>query len=93
MSADIAPVSEAGRGYTPNELARLLRMSPDRIRAMIARGELGAINTAAVHCGKPRYVVLPQHLAEFERRRSAGPPPTPPPRRRRRAQAVDYYPD
>jgi excisionase family DNA binding protein len=77
---------------TPNELARLLRVSPDKVRAWIARGELKAVNTATTFCGKPRYVVLPHHLAEFEEKRHAAPPPTPP-RRRQRMYEVDYYPD
>jgi excisionase family DNA binding protein len=80
------------RGYTPRELARLLRVSPDRIRAMIATGELGALDLARHRCGRPRYVILPHHLAEFVRRRAAGPSPTPA-RRRKRIHEVDYYPD
>jgi hypothetical protein len=88
MRVDRAPA----RGYTPRELARLLRVSPDRIRAWITRGELGAINTAPVLCGKPRFVVLPHHLAEFELRRRAAAPPKPS-RRQQRPAVVDYYPD
>ena len=84
---------DPARGYTPNELARVLRVSPDRIRAWIRAGELGALDTARHRCGKPRCVILPHHLAEFERRRSAAPPPKAPRRRRRQATAVDYYPD
>jgi hypothetical protein len=82
---------EAGRGWTPNELARLIRVSPDRVRGWIKAGLLGAVDTSAVRCGKPRYVVLPHHLAEWERQRSAAPPPKP--RRKKRTQMVDYYPD
>lgn len=86
MPADLA------RGLTPNELARLLRVSPDRVRAMIASGELGAVNTATPRCGKPRYVVMPWHLKAWEERhRAARPAPTP--RRRRPAAAKDFYPD
>jgi hypothetical protein len=92
MSADIATSHPAGRGWTPNELARLLRVSPDRVRAWIVRGELQALNTATTRCGRPRYVVLPHHLAAFEQTRRAGEPPKPP-RRRCRREAVDYYPD
>jgi hypothetical protein len=80
------------RGQTPNEVARLLRVRPDRVRAWITSGELGAVNTAANTCGKPRFVILPRHLAEWERRRAAAPPP-PPPRRRKRFFARDYFPD
>jgi hypothetical protein len=72
-------------------VARRYRVSPDKVRAWIARGELAAVNTAAALCGKPRFVVLPEYLAAFERDRSAGPPPAPPKKRRRTGQ-VDFYP-
>jgi hypothetical protein len=85
---------EAGqRGWTPRELAKLLRMSADRIRSMILRGELSAINTSPHRCGKPRYIVLPCHLAEWERTRRVVPPPKTSPRRRRRAGRIDHFPD
>jgi excisionase family DNA binding protein len=80
------------RGHTVRELAKVLRVSPDKVRGWIARGELGAINTAAARCGKPRYVILPHHLAEFEGRHAAA-QPAEPVRRKRRTVAVDYYPD
>jgi hypothetical protein len=69
-----------------------LRVSPDRVRAWIARGELGAINTSEALCGRPRYVILPHHLAAFEQRHQAAPPPKPA-RRKRQQGATDYYPD
>jgi excisionase family DNA binding protein len=84
----------AVRGYTPNELAKILRVNADRVRAWIKSGELPAINTASARCGKPRFVILPHHLAEFEKRRQAA--ETPKPERRRRSKQtteVDYYPD
>jgi hypothetical protein len=80
------------RGLTPREAGRLLRISPDRVRAMIRRGELGAIDTAPHRCGRARFIILPSHLAEWERSRRAGPPPPTPRRRRRAAAPVDYYP-
>jgi hypothetical protein len=93
VSDTLAPTAtQAIRGLTPNELARVLRVSPDRIRAWIKAGQLQAINTASTVCGRPRYVVLPHHLAEFEARRLAGSPPKPP-RRRRAAAQIDFYPD
>ena len=82
----------ADRGYTPNELARLLRISPDRIRALIQSGELGALNLASARCRKPRYVILPHHLQEFERGRAAA-QPIKPYRRRKQTALVDYFPD
>jgi hypothetical protein len=93
MASDIPLSPHTGeRGMTPNELARVLRVSPDRVRLWIRNGELPAINTAAVRCSRPRFVVLPHHLAEFERRRQAAAPKSPP-RRRRRSATVDYFPD
>jgi hypothetical protein len=74
------------------DVARRYRVGEDKVRGWIARGELQAINTATILCAKPRWVVLPEALAEFERRRTGGPPPKAP-RRRRRPEVRDYYPD
>jgi transposase len=87
-----ANTAPALRGLTVPDMARRYRMSRDRVRDMIRRGELRAIDTARARCGKPRWVVTPEALAEWERRRAAGPQPRPQ-RRRRRTPAVDYYPD
>jgi hypothetical protein len=86
------PADVTSRGHTPNELARILRVSPDQVRAWIKSGELGAIDTSRRRCGRPRFVVLPHHLAEWERRRSAAQPPKPA-RRKRPPAVIDYYPD
>jgi hypothetical protein len=82
----------AQAGLTPRELARRWRISPDRVRAMILRGELQAINVSATRCGRRRYIVLPHHLAEWERTRQAGPPPATA-KRKKRVVKVDFYPD
>jgi transposase len=87
VATDVLP-----RGYTVRELAQVWRVSPDRIRAWIARGELTALNTADAACGRPRYVILPHHLAAWEQRHRAGPTPKPP-RRRNQTDMVDYFPD
>lgn len=81
------------RGMTPNELAEYLRVSPDKVRSWIRKGELRAINTASVLCGKPRWVITPESLAEFEKRRTSVRPPQPPKRKRMPANYVDYFPD
>jgi hypothetical protein len=80
------------RGYTPRELARVLRISPDRVRALIQSGQLGAIDTARTRSGRPRYVILPCHLDAYVQRHQVSAPPAPVPRWRRR-QVRDYYPD
>jgi transposase len=85
-------LSATEAGLTVHDVARRYRVGEDKVRTWIARGELKAINTASALCGRPRWVVPVEALAEFERRRTGGPPPTPP-RRRRRQVLVDYYPD
>jgi transposase len=88
------PLPTGERGLTPNELAKILRVSPDRVRAWIRSGQLGAINTAVTRCGKPRFVILPKHLEEFEQKQRVSPPPKPAKRPKRKPRNfVDYYPD
>jgi excisionase family DNA binding protein len=58
---------------TPPEIAKELRVSPDKIRAWIERGELPAFNVANRVGGRPRWRVAREALAEFERRRTAIP--------------------
>jgi Helix-turn-helix domain len=86
------PNDASPQGRTPNEVARLLRVSPDRIRAWIQSGQLQALNVAAHQVGKPRYIVLPHHLAAFEQARAAA-QPKPPPRRKKQTGGVDFFPD
>jgi len=83
------------RGFTPRELARRWRVSPDKVRALVRSGELAALNLASPRCGKPRLVITPEAVAAFERGRAAAPPPKPPkpPERRKRTSQIDYYPD
>jgi transposase len=79
-------------GYTTRDVARRYRVGEDKVRGWIRRGELAAVNTSSALCGKPRWIVLPDALAAFERRRSASPPPKVR-HRRRVAGIIDYYPD
>jgi excisionase family DNA binding protein len=93
MPEQAPPDTGGRRGMTPREVAAYLRISADRVRAMIARGELGAIDTSPNRCGRARFVVLPEHLAAFEKARRVTPPPKPAPRRKRRPTGyIDYYP-
>ena len=55
-----------GVGLTTAAVARWYCIGEDRVRAMIESGELAAINTAPVACGKPRYIVLPALSTAFE---------------------------
>jgi hypothetical protein len=90
MTAD--SIMSGATGLTVADVARRYRVSPDKVRTWIRRGDLRAVNTATDLCAKPRFVVAPDALAAFEKSRSAAPPPKPP-RRRKRTQMVDFYPD
>jgi excisionase family DNA binding protein len=79
-------------GYTPNELARRLRVSPDRVRDWIRRGELRAINTAP-RGGRPRFVILLDQLEAFiAGRQAVTSPACLKTKRNKRTEKVDYYP-
>jgi excisionase family DNA binding protein len=92
VSMPDVPLDRRAAGLTVREVARRYRVGEDKVRGWIARGELAAINTAAMLCGRPRWVIQPEALVEFEQRRRGGPAPMPQ-RRRRRVHEIDYYPD
>ncbi len=97
MSPTIAPTKKpratVPRGYTVLDLARLLRVSPDKVRGLIARGELEAINTATTLSGRRRWVILPEMLAAFVATRKGGSPRQGRRRRQKRTGLVDYFPE
>ena len=80
-------------GLTVREVAQRYLVYPAKVREWIRSGEFGAINTADVQCGKPPYVILPDHLDDFERKRRAETTvKVVPSVRRRKKNDVDYYP-
>jgi excisionase family DNA binding protein len=81
------------RGLTVPEVARVLRVGEDKVRGWIRRGEIRAINTAAVLSGKPRWVITTEALREFERRRTTTAPSKNSRPRRNRVGETDYYPE
>jgi hypothetical protein len=81
------------RGYSVADIARLFRVGEDKVRGWIKRGELASINTSDLRCGKPRFVVRPESLKQFERSRAAATPPKPTPRRKKQTGEIDFYPD
>jgi transposase len=85
---------DAALGLTVKDVARRFRVGASKVRGWIARGELAAINTADIACGKPRWVITPDALTAFEKRRQGGEAPKPATRRKtRRKGVIDYYPD
>jgi hypothetical protein len=85
-------MSEPLRGLTVRDVARRYRVNPDKVRGWIKRGELRAVNTASAMCRKPRFVVPPDALPEFEQRRAGTLPPKPT-RRRKTAASRDWFPE
>jgi hypothetical protein len=85
-------VPETAAGFTVTDIARRYRIGEDKVRALIKCGELRAINTSIDRCAKPRFVVTPEMLAEFERGCQVIPPPKVT-RRRKREELEDFYPD
>ena len=51
----------ADSSYKVGELAKILRVSPDKIRSWIRSGELGAVNVANVRCAKPQFIIRAHH--------------------------------
>jgi excisionase family DNA binding protein len=86
------PAERREPGFTVRDVARRFRVSEDKVRAWIRRGELAAVNTSSALCGRPRWVISPDALAAFEARRAGGPPPAAP-RRRRKPVRKDWFPD
>jgi excisionase family DNA binding protein len=90
----VVSAEPAGAGLTTQDIARRFRVSEEKVRRWIHNGELRAINTATVLSGRPRWVIPPEALTEFEQRRAGGPAPKLQRRRKRpKAGFVDYYAD
>jgi hypothetical protein len=81
-------------GLTVPEFARRYRIGKDRVRAMIRRGELAAINTAPHRCGRPRFIITPEAMAAFEQGHAAQ-ADTPKPRRKKRRPKgyIEFFPE
>jgi hypothetical protein len=91
-SGAIDELRDPAAGLTVEDVAKRYRVSPDKVRVWITSGELKGINTATNLCGKPRWVVPPEALAAFEKKRAGGPPPKLP-RPRRQPVMIDFFPD
>jgi hypothetical protein len=85
--------TETARGLTVLEVARRYRVSPDRVRGWIARGELRAINRRDTRAGRPSWVIPPDALIEFESVRQAAATKPPKAKGRKRTTLIDFFPD
>lgn len=81
------------RGYTVAQVAARYRVSGDKVRTWIRNGELKAINTANRLKAKPRFLILPDSLADFEKGRRVIPILKRTRARRITDGEIDYFPD
>ena len=51
---------EPARGFTVADVAARYRVSPDKVRQWVRRGELAAVNVASSLCGRPQLRVSPR---------------------------------
>jgi transposase len=86
-----APDASAA-GFTVRDLSQRWRVSEDKVRAWIGKGEQKGVNTATNLCGRPRWVVSPDAVAEFEKRRAGSSPPKLKRARKRTQEEIDYFP-
>ena len=78
--------------YSPPEVAKLLRVAPEKVVNWIRRGELPAVNVATTMRGRPRYRISEADLQAFKHRRSVIPPPPKQSRRRRKvADVIEFF--
>jgi excisionase family DNA binding protein len=76
---------------TPPEVAKRLRVTADKVRAWIERGELAAVNVVDRLGGRPRWRISAEALAEFEERRTAMGRPARTKRAKKPSELVEYY--
>jgi len=75
---------------TPPEIAKRLRIRPDKVLGWIKSGELAAFDVSETVGGRPRWRISQQDLDDFLRRRRATPPPKAT-RKPRRKPAKSYF--
>ena len=74
--------------YTPPEVARRWRVSPDKVVALVRNGELKGFDVAMKRGGRPRFRILLEEVLAFEKRRAVVPTVIQPRARRSRQQGV-----
>ncbi|NOY41574.1 MAG: helix-turn-helix domain-containing protein [Planctomycetes bacterium] len=80
--------------FTPNEVAEILAVDPDKVRLWIRNGELRGFDVGQnPNSKKPRYRVSEKSLEAFQEQRSIVPITSRPRRRQRKKDSdfVKYY--
>jgi hypothetical protein len=91
MPTDTLPAA----GFTVADLCRRWRVGEDKVRALIRRGELAALDLRSHRAGRPQYRVTHEAVIAFEQRRSTVPPPKPKQNKRQQPARSwnDFFPD
>jgi hypothetical protein len=76
---------------TPPALAELMGLDVSKILTWIRRGELQAFNAATTAAGRPRYLISPSAIQEFEQRRAVVPKSARRTRRPRDTRIIEFY--
>jgi len=79
------------RAITPNTYARRLGCGIHKILNFIRSGQLRAINIAADTAKRAQWVIPPDAIIEFERRRSAQPKAPTPRRRKKKPDVIEFF--
>ena len=74
---------------TPPEVARRLRVSPEKIIGWIRRGQLVAVNVS--NGRRPRFVIRLDDLLRFEQTRLVGGPRPAPRRRDNGGDTIEFF--
>jgi len=78
--------------FTPPEIARRLRVKPERVIAWIRAGKLPAINVAQPGSRRPRFRISRESLEEYERTLAVhSPKPQPTPARTKLAEVIRFF--
>ena len=78
-------------GLKTAEVAKRYRVGLDKVRSWIKSGELQAIDTSPHRCGRPRFIILPDAIADFENRRAFIKPRAERPKRRIQPKDIPEY--
>ena len=73
--------------YTTTDVAQILQLTTDAVRARIASGELRAIDVATPGSVRPRYRVTEEQLRDYVDSRKTSPLP----KRKRQVVVQDYF--
>lgn len=87
----------ASTALTPPELAKILKVKPEKIHGFIDSGELAAVNMASAGSKRPRWRIMPEDVETFLQKRANKPLERQPIKRKKKLPPLtgrfSYLPD